>query len=170
MAQVRRSSVQHAFRAMTYMPLAFITAKTGKNVKALLNLSQSMFKQAKQRVGTGTLNRVLREAVEAHPPAARDNRNPRIYYATQVEHRAADDRPLRQPALALRRDLPALPAERLPREAAVPRHPDQALPPRARRRPTPMPEPALGRTTSTVDPPTPAPVGTTGRGRRPSAI
>ena len=28
------------------MPLAFITAKTGKNVKALLNLSQSMFKQA----------------------------------------------------------------------------------------------------------------------------
>ena len=33
--------VQHAFRNMSYMPLAFITAKTGKNVKALLNLSQS---------------------------------------------------------------------------------------------------------------------------------
>ena len=66
------------------MPLAFITAQTGRNVKALLNLSQSMFKQASQRVGTGTLNRVVREAVEAHPPAGRDSRNPRIYYATQV--------------------------------------------------------------------------------------
>ena len=66
------------------MPLAFITAKTGKNVKALLNLSQSMFKQAQKRVGTGTLNRVLREAVDAHPPATRENRTPRIYYATQV--------------------------------------------------------------------------------------
>jgi GTP-binding protein len=76
--------VQHAFRTMAYMPLAFITAKTGKNVKALLNLSQSMFKQAKRRVSTATLNRVLREAVEAHPPAMRENRTPKIYYATQV--------------------------------------------------------------------------------------
>jgi len=76
--------VQHAFRGMAYMPLAFITAQTGRNVKALLNLSQSMFKQSSQRIGTGTLNRVVREAVEAHPPAARNSRNPRIYYATQV--------------------------------------------------------------------------------------
>src|SRR5262249_32644456 len=56
----------------------------GKNVKALLNLAQSMFKQAKKRVSTGTLNRVLREAVEAHPPAVRENRTPKVYYATQV--------------------------------------------------------------------------------------
>ena len=44
-----------------------------------------MFKQAQKRVGTGTLNRVLREAVDAHPPvdAARAG-TPRIYYATQV--------------------------------------------------------------------------------------
>lgn len=76
--------VQHAFRNMSYMPLAFITAKTGKNVKALLNLAQSVFKQANRRVGTGTLNRVLREAVAAHAPAMRENRAPRIYYATQV--------------------------------------------------------------------------------------
>ena len=77
-------SVQHAFRTMAYMPLAFITAKTGKNVKALLNLGQSMFKQSNKRVTTGSLNRVLQEAVEAHPPSVRENRTPRVYYATQV--------------------------------------------------------------------------------------
>ncbi len=77
-------SVQHAFRTMAYMPLAFITAQTGKNVKALLNQSQAMFKQASQRVSTGTLNRVLREAVEAHPPSMSGNRTPKVYYATQV--------------------------------------------------------------------------------------
>ena len=77
--------IQHAFRTMSYMPIAFITAKTGKNVKAMLNLSQSLYKQAQKRVGTGTLNRVLREAVDAHPPASRENRTPRIYYATQVD-------------------------------------------------------------------------------------
>ncbi len=76
--------VQHAFRGMGYMPLAFVTASTGRNVKALLNLSQSMFKQSSLRVGTGTLNRVVREAVEMHPPASQNNRHPRIYYATQV--------------------------------------------------------------------------------------
>jgi GTP-binding protein len=77
--------IQHAFRTMSYMPIAFITAKTGKNVKAMLNLAQSLYKQSNKRVGTGTLNRVLREAVEAHPPASRENRTPRIYYATQVD-------------------------------------------------------------------------------------
>ncbi len=76
--------VQHAFRTMPYAPLAFITAKTGKNVKALLNLAQSMFKQANKRVSTGALNKVLRAAVEAHPPSMRENRTPKIYYATQV--------------------------------------------------------------------------------------
>jgi GTP-binding protein len=77
--------VQHAFRNMSYMPLAFITGQTGKNVKAVLNLAQSLFKQANRRVSTGTLNRILREAVAAHPPAMRENRSPRIYYATQVD-------------------------------------------------------------------------------------
>jgi GTP-binding protein len=77
-------AVQHAFRSMSYMPLAFITAQTGKNVKALINLSQSLFKQSQRRVGTGTLNRIVREAVLAHAPATRENRTPRIYYATQV--------------------------------------------------------------------------------------
>jgi GTP-binding protein len=76
--------VHYAFRGMSYMPMAFITAKTGKNVKAMVNLAQSLFKQAQKRVGTGALNRVVREAVEAHPPASRENRTPRIYYATQV--------------------------------------------------------------------------------------
>jgi len=76
--------VQHAFRSMSYMPIAFITAQTGKNVKAVINLSQSLFKQSQKRVGTGTLNRIVREAVAAHPPASRENRTPRIYYATQV--------------------------------------------------------------------------------------
>ena len=77
--------IQHSFRTMSYMPIAFITAKTGKNVKAMLNLAQSLYKQSQRRVGTGTLNRVLREAIEAHSPPSRENRTPRIYYATQVD-------------------------------------------------------------------------------------
>lgn len=76
--------VQHAFRTMSYAPLAFITAKTGKNVKALLNLGQAMYKQANRRISTSTLNKVLRAAVDANPPPVRENKTPKIYYATQV--------------------------------------------------------------------------------------
>lgn len=69
---------------LDYVPLAFITAKDGKNVYRVLNLAQSLHKQASARVGTSQLNRVVRDAVGLRPPPARQNRTPRIYYGTQA--------------------------------------------------------------------------------------
>jgi GTP-binding protein len=71
-------------RALPYAPAVFITAQTGKNVKALLNLAQNLFKQAGARVTTGDLNRVIEQAVAANQPPMRENRQGKIYYATQV--------------------------------------------------------------------------------------
>ena len=76
--------LRDTFKAMPYVPVAFITAKTGKNVKALINLAQSLFKQSAARVPTARLNRVLRHALEQNPPPPRENRTPKIYYGTQV--------------------------------------------------------------------------------------
>ena len=73
-----------SFSMLDYVPIAFITAQDGKNVQKLLNLSQNMFKQAAVRVTTGDLNRILREALVAQTPPMRQNRRPKIYYATQV--------------------------------------------------------------------------------------
>ena len=72
------------FPSLDYVPIAFITAKSGKNVQTVLNLAQNMFKQASARVSTGDLNRVVREALERQPPPTRQNRHPKIFYATQV--------------------------------------------------------------------------------------
>jgi GTP-binding protein len=72
------------FPSLDFVPFAFITAKSGKNVQAVLNLAQNLFKQASARVSTGDLNRVLREAVGRLEPPMRQNRRPRIYYATQA--------------------------------------------------------------------------------------
>ncbi len=72
------------FRTMRYAPIAFITAETGKNVKALLNHGQMLFKQSLQRIPTGPLNRLMREAIRRSPPPMHQNRRPKIYYATQV--------------------------------------------------------------------------------------
>src|SRR5947209_806826 len=72
------------FPMLDYVPIAFVTAKSGKNVYKLLNLAQNIFKQASARVGTGELNKVVREALEAQPPPLRQNRRPKVYFATQV--------------------------------------------------------------------------------------
>jgi len=72
------------FRTMRYAPIAFITGQTGKNVKALLNHGQMLFKQSRHRIPTGQLNRLLRGAIRATPPPLHGNRRPKIFYGTQV--------------------------------------------------------------------------------------
>ncbi len=74
-----------AFSSMRHVPIAMLTAKDGRNVRKLLNLAQSVMKQARKRVGTGRLNRAIRLAIDRNPPPIRRNRRPRIYFASQIE-------------------------------------------------------------------------------------
>jgi GTP-binding protein len=76
--------VRDTFQTMWHCPIAFITGKTGKNVKALLNHAQMLHKQSRQRVSTGELNRLVRQALERHPPPLFKGKRPKIFYATQV--------------------------------------------------------------------------------------
>jgi GTP-binding protein len=76
--------VRTTFPSLDYVPIAFITAKAGKNVHAVLNLAQNLYKQASARVSTGDLNRVLRQALDSSPPPLRQNRRAKVYYATQA--------------------------------------------------------------------------------------
>jgi GTP-binding protein len=76
--------VRHTFRSLDFVPIAFITAKAGKNVQSVLNLAQNLHKQAAKRIPTADLNRVLRQALDESPPPLRQNRRPKVYYATQV--------------------------------------------------------------------------------------
>jgi len=76
--------LRDSFRTMWHVPIAFITGQTGKNVKALLNHAQLLFKQSRERIGTADLNKLVRAALEHNPPPLCRNRRPKIYYATQV--------------------------------------------------------------------------------------
>ncbi|HEY4234010.1 MAG TPA: ribosome biogenesis GTPase Der, partial [Lacipirellulaceae bacterium] len=73
-----------AFPSMHYLPIAFVTGQTGKNVKALLNHAQMLFKQSLSRVTTGQLNRMLQQAIRRNPPPVLKGKQPKIFYATQV--------------------------------------------------------------------------------------
>ncbi len=76
--------LRKTFPSLDHVPIAFITAKEGRNVRNVLNLAQTLHKQACTRIGTGDLNRALREALTVNPPPMRFNRRPKVNYATQV--------------------------------------------------------------------------------------
>ena len=78
------SYLRDTFRTMPYVPIAFITGQTGRNVKALLNHAQKLFAQSRERVTTARLNRVIRAAILKSPPPSHGRTEPKIYYATQV--------------------------------------------------------------------------------------
>lgn len=76
--------LRDTFQTMWYVPVAFVTGQTGKNVKALLNHTQNLFTQSLKRVSTADLNKLVRKAIEHHPPPVHKGRNPKVYYATQI--------------------------------------------------------------------------------------
>lgn len=76
--------LRDTFKTMWHTPIAFITGETGKNVKALINHAQMLFKQSRQRVSTGELNRLVGRALDHFPPPLFRGKRPKIFYATQI--------------------------------------------------------------------------------------
>jgi GTP-binding protein len=78
--------LRDTFRTMPWAPVEFVTAKNGRNVKAVVDTAQRLFRQSRTRVPTAKLNAILRGAIEANQPPADTRGKPvRIFYATQVE-------------------------------------------------------------------------------------
>jgi GTP-binding protein len=69
---------------LAWADIVFASALTGQRVERILREARRVAEERYRRVPTGELNRVVMDAVRAHPPAHVRNRLPRIYYATQV--------------------------------------------------------------------------------------
>jgi GTPase len=72
------------FPTMSYCPIAFITGQTGKNMKALLNHAQMLYKQTQMRVSTANINKLLKAASIQQQPPLFMNRRPKIYFGSQI--------------------------------------------------------------------------------------
>ncbi len=70
---------------LDYAPIAFVTAKDGKNIQGVVDLAQHLFNQGKERVTTGRLNAAMRQILEERQPSTSSGRRARVYYATQVD-------------------------------------------------------------------------------------
>src|SRR5207248_9437802 len=53
---------------LDYAPVLITSSLTGEHVSKLFGLIEKLQHAARQRVGTGVLNRLLRQAFEASPP------------------------------------------------------------------------------------------------------
>lgn len=77
--------ISQVMPAWPYVPLVFLTAQTGRNVRAAVELASSLFNQAQTRVSTAKLNAALEPVLAARGPSAKHGTKPvKIYYATQV--------------------------------------------------------------------------------------
>jgi len=84
---------------LDYAPIDVLSAHTGENLDRLFQSIERIEKHAQRTLGTGQLNRLLQQALEAHPPPARGNRRLKIMYATQIDFKEADS--IRPPTFLL---------------------------------------------------------------------
>ncbi|HBG28403.1 MAG: ribosome biogenesis GTPase Der [Planctomycetes bacterium GWF2_41_51] len=73
------------FPQLTYAPIAFTTATENRNVQAVLDLANELFKQAITKISTPKLNKAI-ELITQERLGGRSKAGslPKIYYATQV--------------------------------------------------------------------------------------
>ncbi len=69
---------------MDYVPLLFISAKTGQRVDQVLPLALQVQEERLARLSTSKINKVLVDAQDAHAAPARAGRQLKLFYGTQV--------------------------------------------------------------------------------------
>ena len=76
--------VRQGLNFLDFVPVLFISAKTGQRVGQVLPTALRVQEERLRRIPTGALNRLLQEALEAHPPPGHAGKQLKILYASQV--------------------------------------------------------------------------------------
>jgi len=76
--------VRRELNFMDYVPLLFVSAKTGQRLDQVLPTALRVQEERMARITTAMLNRVLRDAQDAHPAPSHAGRQLKIYYGSQV--------------------------------------------------------------------------------------
>jgi GTP-binding protein len=76
--------VRNELNFLDYVPVLFISAKTGQRVGTVLPTALRVQEERLRRIPTSELNRVIREAQRLHAPPSKAGKRLKIYYGTQV--------------------------------------------------------------------------------------
>jgi GTP-binding protein len=72
---------------LEYAPMLITSALTGENVEKLFVSIEKVQRAARQHIGTGILNRLLRQAFEANPPPLVKGWRLKLFYAAQTSEK-----------------------------------------------------------------------------------
>jgi len=78
------ADLRDMLKFIDYAPLVHISAVTGERMDRLLSLIEEVGAARQVKVGTGDLNRVLKEAVRIHAPSSEGRESVRIRYGVQT--------------------------------------------------------------------------------------
>ncbi len=76
--------VRRRFKYLPFVPVLFISAKTGQRVDKVMPSVARVFGEFNRKITTSELNSVLEETVVRHPPPMVKGRRIKLYYATQT--------------------------------------------------------------------------------------
>jgi len=76
--------VQRRLNFMSYVPVMFVSAKTGFRCDEIFPTALRAYEARSMRIPTSDVNRILRESAEKHAPPSRGGRRLKILFATQV--------------------------------------------------------------------------------------
>lgn len=79
-----KKDMEYALRICPHAPVIYTSALTGTGAKELLKTAEGIYAEAQKRVGTGELNRVLREVLAKHQPPLVKRKRAKFYYMTQT--------------------------------------------------------------------------------------
>lgn len=77
--------IRSELKFLDYVPVIFISAKTGQRVGKVIPLAQKVYAERTQRIPTADLNRLVQEAVVQHQPPSKTGKRLKFLYATQAE-------------------------------------------------------------------------------------
>jgi GTP-binding protein len=69
---------------LDYVPVLFISAKTGQRVGQVIPTALRVREERLRRISTSDLNRLIRDALMAHAPPSKAGKRLKIYYGSQV--------------------------------------------------------------------------------------
>jgi GTP-binding protein len=76
--------IRQDLKFMDYVPILFISAKTGKRVDQVLPMALRVQEERLIHLSTSQLNKVLQSAQDIHPAPSHAGKQLKIYYGTQV--------------------------------------------------------------------------------------
>ncbi len=82
--QTYEEYLRKELKGLWFAPIALISASEGRNVRETIMLAFDLFEQARQRVTTGKLNRLVRKILDERGPPSKLGTFAKLYYVAQI--------------------------------------------------------------------------------------